>query len=687
MSDAIWIDPHGVGRASLEGAALDEAWVEAAKEHDLDPSELTLGVELARMHGSSVRGPLVRLVAALRLALARGSTRLPLDSPVLASHLESLAMSSDDVSSLARQLLSDPAHLAPWSGGPGSEAPLIVDDAHLYTARMHGLERRVALHVRERLGLFEMPGLERVVQDVESSPPMSEGKPLRLAKGQRAAVREACRGRLTLISGEPGTGKTFIVVAILRALARLGVPLHRVVLAAPTGKAADRMRRSVERSLLSLVEPSFDDRGLLGEGIESSTLHRLLGYSPARASFRHHERNPIEHRVVIVDESSMIDVAMLDRLLRSLTRDAQLVLLGDAEQLPSVDAGAVFRDLCAALRPWGRVVRLEESFRMDPRDPAGRHILSNARRVHSGRSLHGKTGIRRRADLESIERVGVEHIDVDLNAFLGWWDDVAARDGLDRQRTWVHLEDGYRDADALGALFDRSEKSRILCLTRGRMTGIHAINQQFHAWRAESRARRNPRRSPRFLVGEPILVIRNDYERELFNGDQGLVLDVELDRRVRPCAVFRRADGFATYPLETVAPILELAHAVTVHKAQGSEFDCVAVVLPRDPIPLLTREMLYTAITRARQSVILLGPRASLDYAVGRRIERSSGLLTFIRGESGGLCRRCYHHRLVVSARGSEFVRCTAPDMPKYPELPVLQCGSFQSGPDAPKEE
>ena len=680
MSDAIWIDPHGVGRAALEGTALDEAWVEAAKEHDLDPSELTLGVELARMHGSSVRGPLVRLVAALRLALARGSTRIPLDSPVLESHLESLSMQG--VGELARRLLADPNHLAPWSGGPGSDAPLIVDDDHLYTARMHGLERRVAYDVRERLGLFEVPGLERVVQDVESTPPMSGGKPLRLAEGQRRAVREACRGRLTLISGEPGTGKTFIVVAILRALARLGVPLERVVLAAPTGKAADRMRRSVESSLLSLVEPSFDDRGLLGEGIESRTLHRLLGYSPARATFRHHERNPLEHRVVIVDESSMIDVAMLDRLLRSLAPDAQLVLLGDAEQLPSVDAGAVFRDLCVALGPWGRVVRLDESFRMDPRDPAGRHILTNARRVHGGKSLHGKTGIRRRTDLESIERLGVEHVDVDLSAFLGWWDEGRDDDG--HQRTWVRLETGYRDAEKLGALFDRSEESRILCLTRGRMTGIHAINQQFHAWRAESRARRNP---PRFLVGEPVLVIRNDYERELFNGDQGLVLNVELDRRVRTCAVFRRADGFATYPLETVAPILELAHAVTVHKAQGSEFDRVAVVLPRDPIPLLTREMLYTAITRARKSVVLVGPRASLDYAVGRRIERSSGLLTFIRGESAGLCARCSHHRVVTSAKGSEFVRCRAPEMPKYPQLPVLHCDSFAAGPPTPKLE
>lgn len=670
MSDAIWIDPHGVGRAALEGTALDEAWVEAAREHDLDPSELTLGVELARMHGASVRGPLVRLVAALRLALARGSTRLPLDTPVLHSHLESLAM--DGVAKLAATLLANPAHLAPWSGGPGSDAPLVVDDGHLYSAHMHALERRVALSVRERLGLFEVPGLERVVQDVEAAPPRIGNKPLRLAKGQRLAVREACRGRLTLISGEPGTGKTFIVVAILRALARLGVPLERVVLAAPTGKAADRMRRSVERSLMSLTAPSFDDRGLLSEGIESRTLHRLLGYSPARATFRHHERNPLAQQVVIVDESSMIDVAMLDRLLRSLAPDAQLILLGDAEQLPSVDAGAVFRDLCKALRPWGRVVRLDESFRMDPRDPAGRHILTNARRVHSGKSLHGKTGIRRRGELESIERQGVEHLDVDLNAFLRWWDDES--DAVEQQRTWVHVDGAYRDRDALAALFNRSERARILCLTRGRQTGIHAINQQFHAWRAESRARRNP---PRFLVGEPILVIRNDYERELFNGDQGLVLNVELERRVRPCAVFRRADGFATYPLETVAPILELAHAVTVHKAQGSEFDRVAVVLPRDPIPLLTREMLYTAITRARQSVVLVGPKASLDYAVSRRIERSSGLLTFIRGESAGLCRRCAHHRVVISTKGSEFVRCTAPEMPKYPQLPVLQCGSY----------
>ncbi len=636
MSEERILDPRGAGCASVEGGLLPPAWAEAAREVDLDPAEFALAFEVLGWVPEARRTEgLAALVAALRLAQARGSTRLPLSGPPLDAHLGDLRALEGRVA--ATRLMHSAGAFAPLSGPPGGYQPLVVDGGYLYSQRLHTLEQRVASAVRARLAVEsdEAVPRERAIAEVRAAQPWSGGRPLRLSDEQLHAVEEACRGRLTLISGEPGTGKTSIVVSILRVLARLGVPLTRIALAAPTGKAADRMRRSIEAALVSLRSPGFADRALLQEGPRSQTLHRLLGFSPSGGHYRHHEANPLSERVVIVDESSMIDVAMLDRLLRALSSEARLVLLGDAEQLPSVDAGAVFRDLCDALSGTGRVVRLTRSYRMDPKDPSGRHVLATARQVQSGdpTPLFGPRGLRPRGSVDTLELEGVEHWTGELDPFLAFWEDRFAVLPETSQRAWQVDEDGVfapESVAGLDTLFAHVERARILCLTRARETGVRAVNERFHRRRSEARGL-SP--SIRWTVGEPVLVMRNDYERGLFNGDQGLVLWVDGARSGRRvCAVFRRADGFAAFPVETVAPILELAHATTVHKAQGSEHDVVALLLPKEPIPLLTREMLYTAITRARRGVVVVGSRTIVEEGVRRRMERSSGLSEFVRG-------------------------------------------------------
>lgn len=636
MSDDGGVDPRGAGRASVEGGLVPSSWAQAAREVDLDPAELSLAFEVLGWVPEALRTEgLAALVAALRLAQARGSTRLPLSGPPLDAHLNDLQAPEGRVA--AARLRESAGAFAPLSGPPEGYQPLVVEGGYLYSQRLHALERRVAAAVRDRLAVEDDDPLPRAraVAEVRAAQPQVGGRPLALSDEQLHAVEEACRGRLTLISGEPGTGKTSIVVSILRVLARLGVPLTRIALAAPTGKAADRMRRSIEATLASLSAPGFADRALLQEGPRSQTLHRLLGFSPSGGHFRHHEANPLAEQVVIVDESSMIDVAMVDRLLRALAPDARLILLGDAEQLPSVDAGAVFRDLCEALQGTGRVVRLTRSYRMDPKDPSGRHVLVTARQVQSGdpAPLFGPRGLRPRHAGDALQWEGVEHWMGELDPLLELWEARFATPPEATERAWEVDEDGVFTPESvagLDALFVHVERARILCLTRARETGIHAVNARFHRRRSEARGL-SP--SIRWTVGEPVLVMRNDYERGLFNGDQGVVLWVDGARSGRRvCAVFRRADGFAAFPVETVAPILELAHAVTVHKAQGSEHDVVALILPKDPIPLLTREMLYTAITRARRGVVIVGSRAIVEEGVRRRVERSSGLAEFVRG-------------------------------------------------------
>jgi len=673
-------DPADSGKRApklgLEGAVAPELaedtrslpsdLIARASELELDEGQLALGMELARLLPDTTRSAhhdaFVGLVAALRLAESRGSTRLPLDGAVLDEHLEALGLGLAE-RELARELRKRPKAFAPVVGVPGDRAPLIVDAEALGSHRLHVLEARVASTVlarvrsidvatRPRAGAIEAASvadgavdevddaaLDAALADVLARPSGT----VTLSAAQRAAVRSSARGRLALVSGEPGTGKTSIVVSMLRVLVRLGIAPDRIALAAPTGKAADRMRSSILRALDAIGDPSPEDRALRAHVPESQTLHRLLGYSPTTGRFRQHERNPLGERVILVDESSMIGVALIDRLLRAAAPDARVVLLGDAQQLPSVEAGAVFRDLCAALaeddangshdasraRP---VARLTESFRMREDDPDGRHVLGIARAMNVGDEVRVLAEVRRPGSLDRLGGHGVELVSgSDLSSLLAAWERIAPP-SPDATRAFDTLDGRPRPRELrrLRTLFDGLDHARLLCVTRGRRTGVLALNELAHT---RHLARSGRDRGPRFAAGEPVLVTRNDYERGLYNGDQGLVILAREGRGpVRRLAVFRRGDDdFVTFPIEVVESRLELAYAVTVHKAQGSEHERVAIVLPEEPAPLLTRELLYTAVTRARRHVLIFGEEARLIEGVRRRVERQSALATRLR--------------------------------------------------------
>ena len=593
-----------------------------ALEAGLDESDLHLGVELARLVPEDEREGLVGLVAALRLAEREGSSRLPLDGR-LRPFATALGL-SETVHALATALLAAPERLAPVVGRADDFRPLLVEDGCLHAQRMLALERRLAQRLAALARRQGEPAVavDAAVDAVLARPPLLDGRPLLLSDEQRAAVSAAASGGLTLISGGPGTGKTSIVVSILRTLVRLGVDPAAIALAAPTGKAADRMRVATEIALGRIAEPDAADDALSGLP-RPQTLHRLLGFSPRDDGFRHDEHDPLAASVVLVDESSMVDLALADRLVRALPAGARLVLVGDAHQLPSVDAGAVFRDLCAAGE--GVAVTLRHSYRMDASDPRGRSVLEAARAVDAGDAaavLGTGTATVDAVRFEGFERLGATA----LEGFLGrWWDTfgapLIAGAGAPLEAVGGRLTE--KATEQARARFEQMDRARLLAPTRARREGVIALNDALHA-RACAARDLDPRRT--FAYGEPLLVNRNDYERDLFNGDQGLVLPVRSERGVRPSAVFRTREGMVAFALDTVRGITELAWAVTVHKSQGSEHDAVALVLPSEPLPLTTRELVYTALTRARHGALVLGSEPVLRAAIESRAERFSGL-------------------------------------------------------------
>ncbi|MEM9490403.1 MAG: exodeoxyribonuclease V subunit alpha, partial [Myxococcota bacterium] len=577
-------------------------------------------------------------------------------------------------------------------GRIGEYRPLIIDDGCVYHHRMLWCENQLAERLRLRIDLpgagtpasepaskpaskpsgtgttasgpersapltvvspLSAGAIDRALSEVLARPAMAGGVAIRLSDEQQEAVRQAIARRFTVISGGPGTGKTAIIVTLLRVLRRIGEPLASIALAAPTGKAANRMWSSIRRGLDAVAEPEPVDRQLLADRVEPSTLHRMLGYLPGTDRFRHHENNPLDATTVIVDEASMIDLALMERLLRSLRPDTRLVLLGDADQLPSVDAGAVLRDLVAAgtdnaeasAPPFA--VRLTHSYRMDPSNPAGRAILSAATAVNAGMDddlfdpERGSPGlIAARAATGDVAYSGIELLDSGgeqgaVNGFVDSWYARRVRGQREFARlagkTYRYIDGAWSDADHadLTRLLAIYETSRVLTVTRRQTTGSEALNRRLHR---RVLADASVDRNPDFYPGEPIMMQRNDYERGLFNGDQGVVVRVAEDRGAQHFrAVFPRGDSYALFHLDALRSHIELAFAMTVHKSQGSEFDEIALILPTVEIPLLTREMLYTGLTRARRSVVLVGTEDLVRVAVSRPGQRFSGLADKLR--------------------------------------------------------
>jgi exodeoxyribonuclease V alpha subunit len=451
---------------------------------------------------------------------------------------------------------------------------------------------------------------------------------------QKQAAAAAVLRRLAVVAGGPGTGKTTTVARIValleeQALAAGAAP-PLVALAAPTGKAAARLAEAVHAEAARLDVDNAIRARLLE--LEASTLHRLLGWKPGTHSrFRHDRGNRLPYDVVIVDETSMVSLSLMARLTEAVRREARLILVGDPGQLTSIEAGAVLGDIVG---PAAAGPRMSAATREAVERAAGSAVDGDAAAgaaVGDGIVVLGTVhrfggGIERLADA-----IAAGDADAAINALaddsITWIDtdvgDPAALDRLAAVRegavqTGLAVIDAATEGDPAKALHELSA-FRVLCAHRRGPYGVATWMPRIETWLAAPRPGFG---AEPWYVGRPLLVTENDHAIRIYNGDTGVVITSPSGR---PTAAFERQGDIATFSPTRLAAV-ETVYAMTIHKSQGSQFDTAAVLLPDPTSPILTRELLYTAVTRAQTHLILAGTEDAVRAAVDRLIARASGL-------------------------------------------------------------
>lgn len=463
-------------------------------------------------------------------------------------------------------------------------APLVAEPNRLYLYRHWQAETQLA----QALCALDAP--------VEQPVPVPPERLAGLNALQQEAVLRATQRRFSLITGGPGTGKTFTLVRILLALLEQNPGLH-VALAAPTGKAAARMSEALRGALEKASDVSPAMREALPQS--ASTLHRLLGIQYDRPA-QYHARNPLPFDLVIVDEASMIDLRLASQLLAAIDpRKTRLILLGDANQLAAVEAGAVLEEM-------GRAPRLQ----------AGRVALSESQRFGADSGIGQLAAAICAGDVRGVTALGQAELkDVRFEPLPG--PDVLAAALFRGYGEYVAALQAGAAPEAVLRAFDRF---RVLCALREGTTGVAGLNQRLSG--LLRRALGQEAAAAVWFHGRPVMVMQNDYALNVFNGDIGVVL-----RDGAGLSVFfpDRERGVKVIAVARLAHV-ETALAMTVHKSQGSEFGEVAVVLPGHEVAVVTRELLYTGVTRARERVGVWASPEVLGLAVLRRTERRSGL-------------------------------------------------------------
>jgi exodeoxyribonuclease V alpha subunit len=637
------LDPFDVRRVQRAGGLLREFNAAGL----LSPADVHVSLRLAKLGGEHDES------VALAAALAVRGPRLGHVFVDLQTVRETAAVETDDPVDLSRLSWPSPE---PWiarvaasplvaSGEESAERerPLRLIASRLYLDRYWREERQVAADIATFAGR-RPPAVDRML--------LAEGL-ARLVGGeadrsQRAGAGAAVLRSFAVIAGGPGTGKTTTVARIAALLAEQaaaqGLTAPLIALAAPTGKAAARLQEAVHGEA-GLLDVSAAIRAQLLT-LRASTLHRLLGWRPdSHSRFRHHRGNRLPHDAVIVDETSMVSLWLMARLLEAVRPDARLILVGDPGQLASIEAGVVLADIVG---PVAGALRMTTSARasltevtgsaLPAQEPPpgvsvgdGIAVLDRVHRFGGGIATLAEA-IRRgeadeavRAIASAPEEITWIPVDAAEPAFEG--EQAPVRDeAVAAASEVVHAARAGSGLEAIAAL----GAFRLLCAHRRGPHGVAMWTARIESWLAD--AVEGFSAGDEAYVGRPLLITENDYELRLYNGDTGVVVQTSPEFA---SAVFERGGELLMFTPSRLTAV-ETVYAMTIHKSQGSQFDTAAIVLPLESSRILTRELLYTAVTRARRRVILVGTEATIRAAVARPVARASGLRERLWGAGAG---------------------------------------------------
>jgi exodeoxyribonuclease V alpha subunit len=605
-------------------------------------------------------------------SLQEGSLCLELDKPNLISRFgrrvdtagaQSLVerfMTALKIGSYNRIIATDPSQYKPMIAATVDGRQLLYFQKYFYH------ENRLKDHLINLLQAALPPcapsdnnQFEAIIKEIFSDPLTlrlnPHGKPVTKDPDQIKAIKLALAKPFVIISGGPGTGKTALLVNILRGLWRIGFKPSETLICAPTGRAAQKMTETLRKNFQTISDPDTVDEALVA--LEAVTIHRALKYRRFSNDFLYGEYNPIPASLVIVDEVSMVDVVLMENLLAAIDPvQTRVIFIGDKNQLPSVEAGAVLTHLTLESDKENifteHLALLTTVFRSD------RHLQELADAIIKGKIPESIPT----APLgESLKNPSLQWAVIPMTSENGFFQDLILwlnhhylkgyKSGADRLEREVGLmlnagknqgsglsfaellerAEGFsaetlvtsdNGSGLLVQLFQVIEAARILTLVRNASFGSERINR-ISAQFLRSLLDPNGGTKNQYFSGAVIMITRNDYSKSLFNGDIGLVIRV-VDGRCR--AYFRKAEGFRHFSIASL-PDWEPAFAMTVHKSQGSEFDDVLVVLPQDEHHrILSREIVYTAVTRAKKRLFIYGNLMVLKSAVQRKINRQSGL-------------------------------------------------------------
>lgn len=509
----------------------------------------------------------------------------------------------------------------------GEKQPFVLHKNRLYLQRYFNYESKILQRIQqfvtdetktEQLRINTLVQHRDFVQQLFPSTP-------EIVNWQLAAAISSYINNFSIITGGPGTGKTTTVAKILAILFHLHGNL-KVGLAAPTGKAAARMAESLKSAKLNVsenIKNKFQE-------IQPATLHRLLGYIPNSPYFKHHAENPLNFDVVIVDESSMIDVALFSKLLDAVGSNTKLILLGDKNQLASVEAGSLFGDLCMAQEQLNifnveRVAFINSfitessSQIVNPRKNSNHPLFQHIVELQYSHRFSSEKGIGKFS--AAIISNDVEKI----NGFISTNNDeqILIDTDFDQKifNDFVHGYEAYINEPNIKSALEKLNKLRILCAIREGEQGLYTTNRKVEQYLVGKKLLTLDKE---FYENRPIIMNSNNYELGLFNGDIGII---RPDDQGVLKAFFEDSEGELKAVLPGLLAAVETVFAMTIHKSQGSEFDHVLILLPQsEGISILTRELLYTGITRAKQKVTLQAKANAILETAAAQVKRASGI-------------------------------------------------------------